>query len=88
MLLSLPVPALLEPTIQDTIHSRPTSWALSVKVGLDWEEALAANSMPHTRRVALRTSLVMSPQPRSVFAVLSRLARLGLGGIQGRGNQH
>ncbi len=65
----------------------PKSWAFSVKVGLDWEAALDANAMPHTRRVALRTSLVMSPQPGSVFAVLSRLARLGLGGTQGKGTQ-
>ncbi|WP_419805172.1 epimerase [Terriglobus sp.] len=66
----------------------PKSWEFSVKVGLDWEEALFAHPLPHTRTVAMRTSLVMSAQPGSVFAVLSKLVRYGLGGTQGKGNQH
>ncbi|GAA3751433.1 TIGR01777 family oxidoreductase [Terriglobus aquaticus] len=65
----------------------PKSWAFSVKVGLDWEAALFEHAMPRTRRVALRTSLVMSPQPGSIFAVLSRLVRFGLGGTNGKGTQ-
>ena len=65
----------------------PAAWQFSVKVGLDWEAALFDGDLPHTRRLALRTSLVMSPQPGSIFAVLSRLARLGLGGTNGKGTQ-
>ena len=42
---------------------------------------------PGTRKIALRTSLVFSPVPGSVFAVLSNLVRAGLGGTQGNGRQ-
>ena len=65
----------------------PKSWAFSVEVGRDWEAALFTDSMPRTRRVALRTSLVMSAQPGSIFAVLSRLVRMGMGGTNGKGTQ-
>jgi NAD dependent epimerase/dehydratase family enzyme len=37
--------------------------------------------------VALRSAVIFSPVPGSVFAVLSNLARLGLGGTQGNGRQ-
>jgi hypothetical protein len=67
--------------------SLPETFSFSVDVGHRWEEALAAVPTPHTRRIVLRTSLVMSPDPGGVFSVLSRLARLGLGGTQGSGKQ-
>jgi nucleoside-diphosphate-sugar epimerase len=41
----------------------------------------------HTQ-IALRTSLVFSPAPGNIFAVLSRLVRFGLGGTQGSGRQY
>lgn len=65
----------------------PRSWDFSVKVARDWEQAFFAANTPHTRRVALRTSLVMSPDRGSIFAVLSRLVRMGLGGKNGSGLQ-
>ncbi|MEZ2345526.1 epimerase [Terriglobus sp. RCC_193] len=68
--------------------SLPETYSFSVDVGAQWEEALFAETLPHTQRVALRTSLVMSPSPGSVFAVFSRITRLGLGGTQGSGEQH
>ena len=43
---------------------------------------------PPTRRIALRTSLVMSPAPGNLFALFSYLARAGLGGTQGNGRQY
>jgi hypothetical protein len=67
--------------------SLPETFSFSVDVGHRWEEALAAIPTPRTRRIALRTSLVMSPDPGGVFRVLSRLARFGLGGTQGSGDQ-
>lgn len=65
----------------------PASWAFSIKVARDWEAAFFGAATPQTRRVALRTSLVMSPDRGSIFAVLSRLVRLGLGGKNGSGKQ-
>jgi uncharacterized protein (TIGR01777 family) len=67
--------------------SLPETYSFSVDVGARWEEALFAAPLPHTRRVALRTSLVMSPNPGGFFSIFSRIARLGLGGAQGSGQQ-
>ncbi len=43
---------------------------------------------PRTRKIALRTSLVFSPTPGSIFGVLSNLVRVSLGGTQGNGRQY
>ncbi len=65
----------------------PASWQFSVHVGLDWEKAFFEADTPNTRRVALRTSLVMSPDSGSIFDVLSKLVRFSLGGRNGKGTQ-
>ena len=53
----------------------------------DWESAFFGTATPRTRKIALRTLLVFSPAPGSVFATLSHLVRAGLGGTQGNGRQ-
>ena len=65
----------------------PASWGFGVGVGEAWERALFERDLPHTRRVAMRISMVMSPDSGGVFNVLSGLVRKGLGGTQGPGNQ-
>ncbi|MFP5275519.1 MAG: TIGR01777 family oxidoreductase [Acidobacteriota bacterium] len=66
----------------------PEKWGFIVHLVREWERVFFATPTPRTRKIALRTSLVMSPQPGTVFAVLSRLARVGLGGTQGSGEQY
>ncbi len=66
----------------------PAKWNWTVQLVKDWESAFFSAELPQTRRIALRTSLVFSPAPGSVFAVLSRLVRVGLGGTQGNGRQY
>jgi NAD dependent epimerase/dehydratase family enzyme len=66
----------------------PRKWGWIVGLVRDWERAFFSTPTPKTRKVALRTSLVMSPTPGTVFAMLSRLARVGLGGTQGNGRQY
>lgn len=44
--------------------------------------------VPDTRRVALRSAMVMSPDRGGVFDVLLRMARLGLGGPVAGGGQY
>jgi uncharacterized protein (TIGR01777 family) len=61
--------------------------AFSVEVALAWERALNEAKTPATRKVALRTSMVLGLGRNSVFPVLRRLTKLGLGGRQGSGNQ-
>jgi hypothetical protein len=59
----------------------------SKRVVRDWEAAFFTHETPRTRKVALRSGVVFSPTPGNVFAVLSNLVRLGLGGTQGSGRQ-
>ena len=59
----------------------------SLEVIHAWERALNAASTPHTRKVALRTTMVLGHGRNSVFPVLCRLARFGLGGRMGSGRQ-
>jgi hypothetical protein len=66
----------------------PAKWNWTIQLVKDWEAAFFSAEMPGTRRIALRTSLVFGPEPGSVFAVLSRLVRAGLGGTQGNGRQY
>ncbi|MCA9542853.1 MAG: NAD-dependent epimerase/dehydratase family protein, partial [Myxococcales bacterium] len=65
----------------------PAWWASSVWVGQAWERALAEADTPHTRKVALRTAMVMSPDRGGVFDYLLQLTRLGLHGPIAGGRQ-
>jgi uncharacterized protein len=66
----------------------PKKWDWTIHLVRDWERAFFSTPTPRTRKIVLRTSLVFSPTPGSVFALLSRLARVGLGGTQGNGRQY
>ena len=66
----------------------PDYWAFSVRIAREWEEACLAADLPGTRRVLLRSAMVMSPDRGGVFDYLLRLARLGLGGPVAGGGQY
>ncbi|MFF0013282.1 TIGR01777 family oxidoreductase [Streptomyces sp. NPDC005374] len=66
----------------------PDYWAYSVEIAKNWERAQAEAPTPATRKVALRSAMVMSPDRGGVFDVLSRLARFGLGGPVAGGAQY
>jgi uncharacterized protein (TIGR01777 family) len=66
----------------------PGYWAFSVDIARAWERELTDAVVPRTRKVALRTAMVMTPDKGGVFDVLSRLARLGLGGPVAGGGQY
>jgi hypothetical protein len=53
-----------------------------------WERELDEAKVPATRKVALRAAMVMTPDRGGVFDVLSRMARLGLGGPVAGGGQY
>jgi uncharacterized protein (TIGR01777 family) len=65
----------------------PGYWSFSVAIAKAWEAAQEQADTPHTRKVALRTAMVMDPAPGGVFHVLRRMARLGLGGPVAGGRQ-
>jgi uncharacterized protein len=66
----------------------PPYWGYSVKIATSWERAQRRAATPHTRKVALRAAIVMSPDRGGAFDMLSRLARLGLGGPVAGGRQY
>jgi uncharacterized protein len=65
----------------------PGYWRFSIEIAKAWERELFDAETPTTRRVALRTAMVMSPVPGATFAILRRLTRLGLGGTIAGGRQ-
>ncbi|MBS2535098.1 DUF1731 domain-containing protein, partial [Catenulispora sp. NF23] len=58
----------------------PGYWAYSVEIAKSWEREQAEADTPHTRKVALRSAMVMSPSRAGVFDYLSWLARPELSG--------
>ena len=66
----------------------PGYWGYSVEIAKSWEAVQERADTPGTRKVALRAAMVMSPDRGGVFDVLSRLARLGLGGPVAGGRQY
>lgn len=68
-------------------HTRAVNDEFSVEVAQAWEHALESASTPRTRKVALRTAMVLGHGANSVFPTLRRLVRCGLGGRMGDGRQ-
>jgi uncharacterized protein len=66
----------------------PDTWRFSIDVARAWERALEESPTPHTRKVALRAAMVMSPDPGGVFDTLLALVRRGLGGASAGGRQY
>ena len=65
----------------------PRTWRFSVDVVRAWENAFFESATTSTRRVAMRTAIVMSPDPGGIFDTLLGLVRRGLGGTVGDGRQ-
>ena len=59
----------------------------SVKVAREWERSLNEAQTSGTRKVALRAAMVLGSDKNSVFPMLCRLAKFGLGGKMGDGRQ-
>jgi uncharacterized protein (TIGR01777 family) len=65
----------------------PDTWRFSIDVARAWERACTDAIVPHTRKVLLRTAMVMGPDRGGVFDTLLGLVRHGLGGRAGDGRQ-
>jgi uncharacterized protein len=65
----------------------PRQWRFSVDVATSWERAFFAADTPNTRRIALRSAMIMSPDAGGIFDHLLGLVRWGLGGPSGSGKQ-
>lgn len=65
----------------------PGTWRFSLDVARAWEQALDEADTPQTRKVALRSAMVMSADRGGIFDTLLGLTRHGLGGRAGSGWQ-
>jgi len=65
----------------------PSTWKFSIDVATSWEKEFFAANTPATRKIALRSAMVMSPDRDGIFDTLLRLVRFGLGGASGSGKQ-
>ncbi len=66
----------------------PTSWRFSIDVARAWERAVDEAVTPQTRKVKLRSCVVLSPDRGGIFDTLLTLTRRGLGGQAGNGKQY
>ena len=66
----------------------PDTWKFSIDVAKAWEAAVREADAPHTRRVMMRTAMIMSPDRGGIFDTLLSLARYGLGGPAAGGRQY
>ncbi|TNE91960.1 MAG: DUF1731 domain-containing protein, partial [Deltaproteobacteria bacterium] len=58
----------------------PRYWARSTDIAKSWEAHCLAAETPHTRKVLLRSSYIMSADEDGIFDVLNWLVSWGLGG--------
>lgn len=72
----------------DTSQNAPRTWKASIDIIRAWEHELEVASTPATRKVAMRSSLILSRDPGSVYDVLRQLTRRGLGGSLAGGRQY
>jgi len=66
----------------------PETWRFSIDVVKAWEQALDDAPAGKTRKVKLRSAMIMNPDAGSIFDTLLTLVRRGLGGTAGDGRQY
>jgi uncharacterized protein (TIGR01777 family) len=69
-------------------HNAPQAWRFSIDVARAWERELDSAPVPGTRRVKLRSAVIMSPDRGGIFDTLMTLVRRRLGGRAGDGRQY
>lgn len=66
----------------------PDNWKFSIDVARAWEQAANETETPHTRKVLMRSAMIMSPDRGGIFDTLFALVRKGLGGTAAGGRQY
>jgi uncharacterized protein len=66
----------------------PGYWTYSTDIAKAWEKTLADAPTPGTRKIAMRTAMLMSPDRGGIFDVLVGLTRKRLGGAIAGGAQY
>lgn len=65
----------------------PRNWDFSIDVARAWESAMDAAAAPRTRKIKMRTAVVMNAGDGGAFDQYLRLVRVGLGGAHAGGKQ-
>jgi uncharacterized protein (TIGR01777 family) len=66
----------------------PDTWRFSIDVATSWERALDEADVPGTRKIKLRSAVILSPDRGGIFDTILGLVRRGLGGTAGDGKQY
>jgi uncharacterized protein (TIGR01777 family) len=66
----------------------PGSWKFSIEVATAWERAANEADTPNTRKVLMRSAMVMSPDRGGIFDTMLGLVKRGLGGTAADGRQY
>jgi len=66
----------------------PDTWKFSIDVARAWEAACNDAATPNTRKVLLRSAMIMSPDKGGIFDTLLTIVKRGLGGRAGSGGQY
>ena len=65
----------------------PSAWNFSIDVAKSWERVTNEAITPKTRKVLMRSAMIMSPDRDGIFDTLLGLVKKGLGGTCGSGKQ-
>ena len=66
----------------------PDTWNFSIDVATEWERVANEAATPNTRKVLMRSAMIMSPDRGGIFDTMLMLVRLGLGGTAADGRQY
>jgi TIGR01777 family protein len=66
----------------------PDTWNFSIDVATEWERVTNEAATPKTRKVLMRSAMIMSPDKGGIFDTMLTLVRLGLGGTAADGRQY
>ena len=71
-------------------HERdaPDTWNFSIDVASAWERVTDEAPTPNTRKILMRSAMIMSPDRGGIFDTLLKLVRFGLGGTAASGKQY
>ncbi len=66
----------------------PSAWNFSIDVAKSWEKSTNEAVTPKTRKVLMRSAMIMSPDRDGIFDTMLGIVRKGLGGTAGDGKQY
>ena len=66
----------------------PSAWNFSIDVAKTWERITNEAVTPNTRKVLMRSAMIMSPDRDGIFDTMLGLVRKGLGGTASDGKQY